>query len=80
MILSQNVLVIEKISKAYDFEGRQGVTRAVRVLLGTDIFRLKATEEILNQLEEKKEYAIDLQIRTVKEDPILEIVGVKKKN
>lgn len=78
MILSKKALIIEKISKAYDFEGRQGVSRKVRVLIETDIFRLNATEELLNQLENGKEFQIEFAVRTVKEDPIFELLSVDK--
>jgi len=79
MIVTKKALVIEKIEKPYDFNGRQGITRAVRVLVETDIFRCKVTEEVLPLLELGKEAVIDMSIRTVKEEPLFEIVSVNKK-
>jgi len=79
MIVSKKVLVIEKIEKPYDFQGRTGTTRAARLLVETDIFRCKTTEECLAQLEPGKEYLVDISIRTVKEEPIFELVAVNKK-
>jgi len=79
MIINKKCLVIEVIEKPYDFQGRQGTTRAVRVLIETDIFRLKATQETLALLEAGKEANIEFAIRTVKEEPVFELLSVVKK-
>lgn len=78
MITSQKIVVVEKIEKDYDFNGNKGTSRAVRVLIGIDVFRLKVTPEVLNSVELEKTYTADVQIRSVKEMPVFELLSVKK--
>jgi len=78
MITSQKIIVIEKIEKPYDFQGKQGVSLAVRALVGIDVFRFKTTKAVLDTLEIEKPYTAEINIRTIKEDPVLEVVSAKK--
>jgi len=79
MIITQKVLIVEKIKKDYSFEGKSGTSLAIRCLIGTDVFRLKTTADILDKIENGNTYNVDMSIRTVKEQPILELVAVHAK-
>jgi len=78
MITSQKVIIIEKIEKPYDFDGNVGVSVAVRALIGTDVLRLKTKKDVLDQVEIEKSYQGEIQIRSVKETPVFELLSVKK--
>jgi len=78
MTTNQKLIVIEKIEKSYDFDGRKGVSLAVRCLVGINVFRLKISKELLDTIEVEKTYMGDIEIRSMKEDPILTLVAVKK--
>jgi len=78
MTINTKVLVIEKIQKDYNFEGRTGTTLAVRCLIGTDVFRFKTSKEVLEQLEDGKTYTVALDISTVKEEPRFVVLSVVK--
>jgi len=78
MIIQQKILVIEKVNKEYNFEGRQGVSLAVRCLIDTDVFRLKTTKDVLDLVEEGKPYTATIKLSTTKEEPRFELVSVGK--
>lgn len=79
MITKQNGLVVEKINKAYDFEGKSGVSKKVRILVATDIFKCPVSDEQLATLEEGKAYFFTFDVRTRVEVPYVTIVSIEKK-
>ncbi len=79
MITKQTALVVEKINKAYNFEGKSGTSLKLRVLVGADIFSCKTTEDIINSVEEGKYYVVSFDIRSRQEIPQLTISAVEKK-
>jgi len=78
MTISTKALIVEKISKDYNFDGKVGRALAIRSLIGTDVFRLKVPQNILDQVEEGKVYTLTVNIRTVKEEPRFEVLDVGK--
>jgi len=78
MITSQKLIIIEKIEKPYDFDGRTGVSTAVRALVGIDVFRLKTTKEVLQTVDLEKTYTGEISIKSVKEMPVFELLSAKK--
>jgi len=78
MIIYEKGLAVEKINKAYDLDGKSGVSLKLRILVGTDIFNCKTTQAVLDLAEEGKEYPMTIQVRTRKEDPIFEVLSLTK--
>ncbi len=79
MITKQSGLVVEKINKAYDFEGKSGISKKVRILVATDIFKCPVTDEQLAMLEDGKSYLFTFDVKTRVEVPYVTIISVEKK-
>lgn len=78
MIINQKVIILETKERDYEFNGTKGTSYKVRLLCGVDIFSCKTTKEILSILEPEKTYQAEISIRSVKEEPIFELISAKK--
>jgi len=75
----QDIKVIEKTSKSYSIEGKTGISRKVRALVGHQILEFKFNDETINifdQLPPKGECTVLLELTSPREKLRLDIIQV----
>ena len=81
MVFQAKIKVLEKTSKAYAFEGKNGTSHKVRALVEDDIFSFKFGEEdlgIFNAIPEKGEIDVKISLTAPKEMVKVSIVEILK--
>lgn len=81
MIVEKKIKVIEKFSRAYSIEGKNGTSRKVRAIVEDDIFAFSFREDdlsVFNALPEKGEVNVKIKISAPKEALTASIVEIIK--
>jgi len=82
MIIEKKIKVIEKSTRAYQFEGKAGTSRKVRAIIEDDIFPFSFNEDqlnVFNSLPEKGEVNVKIHINSPKEQIKMSIVEIVTK-
>jgi len=78
--IREEAMLLTAKSKAYDMDGNKGTSHRVRVLIGGDIFPLKATAEQVEhyvELENEKGEVV-IALTSVKENPVFTFVSFER--
>lgn len=78
--IKEEAMLLTVKSKAYDIDGNKGTSHRVRVLIGGDIFPLKATAEQVEQYAqfENEPGEVVFILSSVKENPVFTFVSFEQ--